>query len=914
MSTNSLKEIFLDFHHQINRARLLQNTRDLWQKEFGQTFDSYHASAKLAENLLKQAGGQSVERIAFPADGKTVFQDKTMPLGWRASSGKLEVVQSKGNFADPILADYERHPFHLIKGSVATPPEGIVTRLISEEDLYAGADPRGAMVLLNPEDRPSYRNLRNTGILGIVSDYLVGRHDTPSALLWANACTESSSWHTRADEAPHIGFVVSPTVGDQLRVAMRGGEVQVRVTSNGERYEDIIETVTGVVPGEDEREIWLLAHLYEPLANDNSSGVACAIEIVHALQALISNGTFPQPHFTLRLVFAMEAYGFAAYAEHRGGYLRDKVLCAVNIDALPILSSDREVSAGLSQSGSPSSADYLLETLLTGGLVESLEVSSIQTEGVYADDRLLADSTIGLPTLWFTRDPRTQRGETQSPKKGLYLWHNSHQDMSCIEEEAFHDVTALYGTWAAAILTASEEDLAQRLSAAEEISHLRLENEATIILKKLEQNEFAHMANDLGSWLGYRLEIESARLKDFSRFGGSPEAVRQALANLEATFQHLDKEVKAALAASPPSPEPLDQAWQIAETIIITRTTRGLPRDFAQVPPEHRARLLEMPVTIALVQADGRRTAAELFRRAQWELRTHLTPKQLMSSVGSLQFLTQYGYIDLVSSQSVTKSAIVQALKKAGIKEGDLLLAHTALSPLGVVEGGADTVIDALLEAIGETGTLLMPTFTRSFLCFEKGPARSKALVPFHPQRGPVTTGMIPETFRQRPGVIRTPHPSHSIAGLGPRAQECLSSHGATEAPTGASSPWAKLHQLNGKIVFLGARLDACTFLHYLESEAKVDYLVSSICVVDDDEKGRRIVAIPENVPGLRDFYCPQPENSKIFRRLKERGLAIETVPIGFSELKVIEAAPFYRHGMNALAETPDILLNSKAP
>ena len=60
----------------------------------------------------------------------------------------------------------------------------------------------------------------------------------------------------------------------------------------------------------------------------------------------------------------------------------------------------------------------------------------------------------------------------------------------------------------------------------------------------------------------------------------------------------------------------------------------------------------------------------------------------------------------------VTKQDILFSLSLMGIQSGDLLLVHSALSSIGQVEGGADTVIDALLETIGPKGTLVMSTLT----------------------------------------------------------------------------------------------------------------------------------------------------------------------------------------------------------
>lgn len=51
-----------------------------------------------------------------------------------------------------------------------------------------------------------------------------------------------------------------------------------------------------------------------------------------------------------------------------------------------------------------------------------------------------------------------------------------------------------------------------------------------------------------------------------------------------------------------------------------------------------------------------------------------------------------------------------EAFQQAGLASIRLLLVHSSLSSLGLVEGGADTVLDALLEVLGEEGTLLVPT------------------------------------------------------------------------------------------------------------------------------------------------------------------------------------------------------------
>ena len=49
--------------------------------------------------------------------------------------GRLTVTKSEIPFDEPVVADYERHPFHLIKGSTGTPEGGIKARLLTEEQV-----------------------------------------------------------------------------------------------------------------------------------------------------------------------------------------------------------------------------------------------------------------------------------------------------------------------------------------------------------------------------------------------------------------------------------------------------------------------------------------------------------------------------------------------------------------------------------------------------------------------------------------------------------------------------------------------------------------------------------------------------------------------------------------------------------
>ena len=138
---------------------------------------------------------------------------------------------------------------------------------------------------------------------------------------------------------------------------------------------------------------------------------------------------------------------------------------------------------------------------------------------------------------------------------------------------------------------------------------------------------------------------------------------------------------------------------------------------------------------------------------------------------------------------------------------------HASLSSLGQVDGGADTVIDALLEALGSEGTLLMPTH----------PARDGRT--FDPDTVPSDMGTISETFRLRPGVLRSRHPYHPVAAFGARAEEMLRDHERSAIPDGPETPYGRLVTLDGWVLHIGCDLDTLTLLHTVEAELDLPYL-----------------------------------------------------------------------------------------
>ena len=162
----------------------------------------------------------------------------------------------------------------------------------------------------------------------------------------------------------------------------------------------------------------------------------------------------------------------------------------------------------------------------------------------------------------------------------------------------------------------------------------------------------------------------------------------------------------------------------------------------------------------------------------------------------------------------VTQSDIVAGLRELGIAAGDVLFVHSSLSAFGYVAGGADAAIDALLEAVGTRGTLVLPTFTWAAF-------HAATDVRFDLAETACETGRIPETFRKRPGVARSTHICHSVAALGPAAGYAL---GEGVSSFGRGSSFDRLYRLDSWNLMLGVSFNSCTALHSAEELERVPY------------------------------------------------------------------------------------------
>ncbi len=163
--------------------------------------------------------------------------------------------------------------------------------------------------------------------------------------------------------------------------------------------------------------------------------------------------------------------------------------------------------------------------------------------------------------------------------------------------------------------------------------------------------------------------------------------------------------------------------------------------------------------------------------------------------------------------QDYTKDYLIQQLREMGITATDHLLVHSSMKSVGMVQGGADTLIDALLEAVSQ-GMLMMPAHTWKQMSAEHSF--------FDPQTEPVCVGIVPELFRKRPGVVRSLHPTHSMIVYGKGAEEYIKGEENRTTPCAPEGCWGRLREVKAKILLIGVTHARNTYIHSIEESYNV--------------------------------------------------------------------------------------------
>lgn len=233
-------------------------------------------------------------------------------------------------------------------------------------------------------------------------------------------------------------------------------------------------------------------------------------------------------------------------------------------------------------------------------------------------------------------------------------------------------------------------------------------------------------------------------------------------------------------------------------------------------------------------------------------------------------------------------------LKDLGVKPGDTLMVHASLRSLGEAMP-ADIVIAGLRRALGTGGTLAMPT-----LSYEAVDADNPM---FDTEETPSCVGSLSEVFRRQQGVVRSLHPTHSAAAIGPNTSDLLVGHENDHTPCGEHSPFARLPSLHGRILFLGCDMSVNTSMHALEEQVMPPYLLQDepVDFILTDGRGRQVTSSVRchDFEGYRQRYdrlesLLPPEAIKRGQLLAADCMLVDAQAAWDAGLKALQQDPLY--------------------
>ena len=222
------------------------------------------------------------------------------------------------------------------------------------------------------------------------------------------------------------------------------------------------------------------------------------------------------------------------------------------------------------------------------------------------------------------------------------------------------------------------------------------------------------------------------------------------------------------------------------------------------------------------------------------------------------------------ASPLLERERLVADLSNAGVQAGDVVMVHSSLSQIGNVDGGAETVIESLIDAVTPDGTIMMPVYNSADrVTRDMKQGKSPDL-----RSSPSGTGIVTEAFRTWPDVFRSSHPFSSVCVWGKHAQYLTADHAAGPHICHADSPVARLVELKGKVIGIGTPFLTGGVTHYIEDTwDEFPFEVHSKCfpVTYIDAAGTTVNReISRYDPAIARTRMDNPDGAWIRRKLTE--------------------------------------------
>ena len=237
---------------------------------------------------------------------------------------------------------------------------------------------------------------------------------------------------------------------------------------------------------------------------------------------------------------------------------------------------------------------------------------------------------------------------------------------------------------------------------------------------------------------------------------------------------------------------------------------------------------------------------------------------------------------------AVTRDDIFVAIRSLGVRGGDLMIAHSSYKSLGGVDRGPAAVVDALVAAVSPGGTVFVPTYNYGHDAYD-------------PATAPSYDGVITEFFRKRPDALRSLHPTHSVAAVGPAAAEILDGHDRVHA-FGRGSPVWRLWERDAWVLLIGVGHFANSAAHVAEELTQMPYL--------DRRRRARVVRSGGAVEEVevRRPGCSDAWDAVLDAPMRARG-AVRDGTVGSAKLQLMRAQEVVDVTAGLLRREPTSLL-----
>lgn len=249
-----------------------------------------------------------------------------------------------------------------------------------------------------------------------------------------------------------------------------------------------------------------------------------------------------------------------------------------------------------------------------------------------------------------------------------------------------------------------------------------------------------------------------------------------------------------------------------------------------------------------------------------------------------------------------TGQSLQEDLRGMGILPSDTLLVHSSLRSVGDVEGRGETVIRSLMDYFSESGLLVLPTLTYD--------RKASGDPVYDVLYTPSIVGTLTNLFRAQPGVIRSWHPTHSVAAYGPDAAAFTAGHEKFDTPAARTSPWGRLIDRKAKILFIGCSISHNTFLHGIEEQNNVPKVVTEepeILYTITPDRRRLTVPSRRHLDNHSQYYGKM-------RYLFEKHGLMHKGRFGDAECDLLDAAGTAELMADLLKQDPLLFLHGRAP